>query len=277
MGHVVRHPGNRGQALAELALVLPAVMLLLLGAVDLGRLFATRITAVNAARGAAMMAASDPASFEQGAPCSPTNKVVCAALREAGGAILSEDVSLTCVPYCSQTYGATVQVIVHARFSPVTPLIGTLLGGGEVEISASAMGRVLVMPSSAGVVPVIEPTPEPTSTPDAATAEPAAPTPTPEPTPSPSPTCPPPVVGFTTFQQNKNWPVDFTSTSGPTTGACAINYYRWNFGDGTTSAGALPSTSHVYADPKGRTFLVTLTVTTPAGTFDAVRSVTTQG
>ena len=55
---------SRGQALVELALVTPVLLVLLLGAVDLGRLFYARITVTNAAREGAMMAAKEPGSVD---------------------------------------------------------------------------------------------------------------------------------------------------------------------------------------------------------------------
>lgn len=57
----------RGQSMVELALVLPVLLLLLLIAIDFGRLFASWITLNNAARVAANYAAANPtASFGPG-------------------------------------------------------------------------------------------------------------------------------------------------------------------------------------------------------------------
>ena len=47
---VFRHKRSRGQSLVELALVLPVLMLLLAGALDLGRLYYSQITITNAAK-----------------------------------------------------------------------------------------------------------------------------------------------------------------------------------------------------------------------------------
>jgi hypothetical protein len=59
----------------------------------------------------------------------------------------------------------------------------------------------------------------------------------------------------------------FVSTSTPTTGACAINYWRWEFGDGTIDAGNLSTASHDYGNKnRGEWFQVTLSVTSPGGT-----------
>ena len=86
---------------------------------------------------------------------------------------------------------------------------------------------------------------------------------TPAATPTPTP-CAPAYAAFTYTQNKKNDPIVFTSISTPTTGACAINYWRWDFGDNSTSAGNLPTVSHDYgAQHRGETFTVALTVTVP--------------
>jgi hypothetical protein len=84
------------------------------------------------------------------------------------------------------------------------------------------------------------------------------------------------VPTFTYSQQNKNKPVDFNGTaSTPTSGACQITFWRWEYGDGATDAGNFPTASHSYAC-KGCTYTVILTVTTPYGSVSYSRSVTTQ-
>ena len=88
--------------------------------------------------------------------------------------------------------------------------------------------------------------------------------------------CALPVANFGYTQQNKNRPVVLTSTSTPTTGTCAITFWRWEFGDLTTDAGNLPSVSHTYP-AESASYLVTLTVTNPGGTATYVGTVVTKG
>ena len=282
-----RRRRSRGQALVELALVTPVLLLLLLGAVDLGRLFYARISVNNAAREGAMAAAQAPGSFSSGSPCGPSNVVMCAATREPRGSFVTvspADVALSCSPSCAKTYGTTVRVTVTGHFQVLTPLIWVFTGGPDVSFDATADADVVVIPPAplATAAPTPSPTPTPTPSPDpSASSNPSAspvPTASPAPTPSPTPACAPPVVGFNPTQQNKNSPVVFTSTSTPTSGSCAISYWRWEFGDGTTHAGDLPTASHDYGEEdEGKTFNVTLTVTTPGGTFSFVRAVKTAG
>ena len=54
-------PRSRGQALVEFAIVLPVFLLLLVAAVDVGRVFFTYIDANNAAREGAAYGAANPA------------------------------------------------------------------------------------------------------------------------------------------------------------------------------------------------------------------------
>ena len=58
-----------GQAIVELALILPVMLVLVAGAIDLGRVFYSTITLANAAREGVLEAAADPTSFVAGAPC----------------------------------------------------------------------------------------------------------------------------------------------------------------------------------------------------------------
>src|SRR5688572_15553460 len=72
---------TRGQALVELALILPLMVLLLAAALDLGRLFYSGITVTNSAREGAIEAGLNPDSFQAGQPCNKTsNRVMCRAV-----------------------------------------------------------------------------------------------------------------------------------------------------------------------------------------------------
>lgn len=270
----IRRTRTAGQAIVELAIILPVLMLLLVAAIDLGRIFYARIAVENAAREAAVEASLHPSSWSAGAPCSTSNRVMCAATREAanGGFVMISpaDVSLSCSPGCSVAYGNRVTVNVTGHFEVLTPLLWAFTGGAAVTFGSTASADIVNLPAATGATaaPTASPTPTPTPAPTAtATAGPTTgptATATASPTPAPTPTCAPAVPMFTYSQQNKNKPVAFTSTSTPTSGSCAITYWRWDFGDGQTDAGNVPTTSHTYA-AQGTTYNVTLTVTGPGG------------
>lgn len=234
-----------------------------------------------------MEAAYHPDSWSSGTPCAATNRVMCAATRESTNSfvtVTTADVTMSCSTAC--TKGASpanrVTVTVAGQFSLITPFLAPFIGGQTITLRSASTADIVNVPLAAGA-----PTPTPTATPVGATPTPtpvpatptpvgATPTPVPTPVPTPTPTpCPAPIVGFTTAQQNKTKPVDFASTSSPTTGVCAITFYRWAFGDGSTDASAASSTSHMYA-ASGTTYNVTLTVTYPSGTVSLVTAVTTR-
>jgi len=252
---------------------------LFLATIDLGRVFYSQITITNAARKAAFKAAEDPSSYTSGTCDATTSKVVCAAINEARNSFVTvspADVSMTCTPSCTKTYGNRATVTVLGHFNLLTPLMGAFTGGTNITLTSTASADVVVVP----LVAVATPTPTPAATPTpVATPTPdpgATPTPTPDATPTPIP-CAPPYAAFTYTQQNKNKPVVFTSTSTPTSGICQILYWRWDFGDGVLSTGNPTSTSHTYAT-QGATYTVALTVTVTGGvTTTTYVSVTTAG
>jgi Flp pilus assembly protein TadG len=271
-------PKSRGQALVEFALILPIFLLLGLAAIDLGRIFYSEITVTNAARAGAVEASYHPTSFSSGSACSDSNRIMCAATRESSGSLVTVgtgDVAVACSPSCAT--GASpannVTVTVTGHFTLVTPLIAFFTGGTNITLQSVAVADIVTLPTPVGVTPTPIPTATPTSTP---TATPVGETPAPTATATPTPVpCPTPFVSFSYDQQNKTKPVDFTSTSTPTSGPCAISFWRWNFGDGKTDAGSVPSISHDYG-VSGTTFNVTLTVTYPDGTAFMIGPVTTR-
>jgi Flp pilus assembly protein TadG len=278
-----------GQSLVELALLFPVLLMLLLGALDLGRVYYAQIAVTNAAREGAMVAANTPTSYQAGAPCdATTNAVTCAAIREGQNGLVDidpADVSLACTPSCTSVFGNRVAVTVAGHFDLFTPFVGLLVGGQQISFQQTATADVVITPDAAGAPtpsPSPSPSPSPTASPTPGPTPSGGPTPSPSPSsspsPSPTPQCAPPVVSFTYSQQNKNQPVNFTSTSSPTTGVCAISYWQWNFGDGHSSAGAVGTTSHDYPShhPDGSSFNVTLTVTSPTGVYSVVAQITTK-
>lgn len=276
--------GHRGQALVELALIVPVLAALFLATLDLGRLYYSTITVTNAAREAALEATVHPSSYVAGT-CDPdTSSVVCAAVNEAASSwvtVAPSDVTMTCTPACTKDYGNEVTVTVTGSFKLLTPLIAAFTGGQNITLTSTAKADVIEVPApvtTATPTPTPTPVPTPTPTPDPlATPTPApTPTPTPAPTPTPTPACSPPFANFTYSQQNKNKPVVFTSTSTPTSGSCAIISWRWEFGYlGSVSEGNLPTVSYDYpAD--GVTYTVKLTVSNGTTTTTTIMNVTTK-
>ena len=145
---------SAGQALVEFALVLPVMLLLLLMAVDFGRLFTTYIAINNAAREGAFYAAEHArdtpfvqASFEAAAQAAAEREVnvqgqggegmlpsACRSARPPG-----RPAALSCDTAASSggvtAYQATVTV--SQPFSLITPIVGELFGG-SLDLTATS-------------------------------------------------------------------------------------------------------------------------------------------
>jgi Flp pilus assembly protein TadG len=268
---------HRGQALVELAIILPVILLLVVAAVDLGRLFYAQIAVENAAREGALYAAvlaDDPDAFHSGSPCNlDTNKVMCRVVNEAAGGLVSiehGDVARSCNPVsCAAGLGNTVTVTVTGHFSLITPLLSAFLGGQSVTFDRAAVAQIRTGPTIAGTLatptPSPTPTPGPTPTPDPSPGATPTPTPTPAPTPVPSPTptpvCVAPTATFTWAALGQKR-IQFTDTSTAMSDAGCNPIWSWNFGDGSGASSA-QYPLYEYANSSRKN--VTLTVSNVAG------------
>jgi Flp pilus assembly protein TadG len=146
---------HRGQALVELALILPVLLFLLLGALDLGRVFYSKIAVTDAAKEGALVAS-------QGASASVISTAV---ITEAEGGLVEIDAANVASTACpGDPDGATppATVTVEAPFHAITPFVSSVLGGNDVMIGATATARCRYTPPFAGTP---FPTPSPTPTP----------------------------------------------------------------------------------------------------------------
>jgi hypothetical protein len=136
-----RHrPTTRGQALVEFALVLPVLLLVVLLALDFGRVFFGWIGLQNAARQGANFAALNPTAW--GSPGD-------AGVRADYLLQVQHDTSvLNCAPESplptpdfldGTAIGGRVEVSLTCDFTPLTPLVANLFSGGVVKIGANAI------------------------------------------------------------------------------------------------------------------------------------------
>jgi Flp pilus assembly protein TadG len=264
-----RRNRRSGQSLVEFALILPVLMVLFAGTLDLGRLAFARVTVSNAAREGAFQAADKPTSYQAGQPCdNTTNLVVCRVQLEAKDSsvtITPADVTMTCNPStCDKSMGNTVTVSVRGHFQLLTPLMAVFFGGTQnVTFSDSSTNQIEALPTPVISPPWSTPTPTPSPSPTGTASPTASPTATPTSTP---PSCQFPSAGFAITS-----PADLTNLHAPTTITfkdtstsinCGISSWFWTFGDNTTSTSQTPS-SHTYI-VKGD-YVVTLRVTNAAG------------
>jgi len=170
VGRAVRQ--ERGQSLVEVALLLPLLLVIVLGVVDIGRTYAAKSAATNAAREAALYAARDPqatadaicqravtelangsgaggctldasnAPSEKWRSATPPAVVICDRLPAPVGATpvpCGHDVAQPRLFQTDGGAGSTVTVTVQADVSLVSLyLVGFAFGGNPVTVSASA-------------------------------------------------------------------------------------------------------------------------------------------
>jgi Flp pilus assembly protein TadG len=274
---------QRGQAVVELAIVAPIMIVLLLAAADLGRVFHSEVTITNAARAGALEAAANPTSYQDGLACdAATNRVVCAVQREASGTLVTvtpADIDLVCDPDpCAEALGNTVTVSVRATFGLITPILAAFMGGQTFDLSASSSAQIAVVPTVPGASPSpspsADPSPSPSPSPDPSASPDPSPSTDPSPSPSPNP-CIAPVADFSiTPTSGKKKKTEFQFTDLSTTATECPLTWSWNFGDGggSSSTSTLQNPTHMY-DSQG-VFTVTLVVSNIGGSDSRTRTVT---
>lgn len=169
---------SRGQSLAEFALTVPMLLLMVLFGLDFGRVFLGWVSLNSAARIAANYAAMNPTAWSL-----PYDTAV---HDEYERLLEAEASDINCTlqsPLPDPTFpdgtgiGAPALVEIECSFELLTPFIA-LFTGNPIPVAASS-----AFPVRSGLiinVPVETPSPTPAPT--------AAPTPTPVPTPTPAPT-----------------------------------------------------------------------------------------
>lgn len=116
---------ERGQAAVELALALPVLVFVVLGVLDLGRVFSYHVMLANAAREAARFCALHPGD---------TAGTRARALAELDGKLPTNTANTICA---AVSPGDPITVTVTAVFTPVTPLISSF-AGSVLTITAPA-------------------------------------------------------------------------------------------------------------------------------------------
>jgi PKD repeat protein len=265
-----------------MALVAPILLILMMSAIDLGRLFYSQITIANAAREGALAASQEPTKYEPNQDCvlpshgPGTNRVVCAVSHEAKSSFVTipaSGISMSCdgitvttsaavTANCHSGMSHTVAVTVVGQFSLLTPMLAAFTGGQTIDLSSTATA----IPREVPPPPPPAPTPTPTPTPTPGPTPTPTPTPTATPTPSPTPAeiCYAPVASFSWSPTNpkKKKNVQFADTSlNVTPGHCGAQW-AWSFGD---SAGGSTAQNPLYSYQSPGIYTVTLLVSNSAG------------
>lgn len=242
-------PRSRGQALVEFALILPVFLLLLVIAIDFGRLFYTYVQINNAAREGAAVAIYAPTNATQIASHATGEKNAQGQRGDIENAIVvttsCADSTLARTPIdCSLAQGGTgsgytVTVNVNQRFVFLTPLISSMFGS-SLQLNASATAAVLGYAGTTGGT-------------------------------NPG-TCTAPTASFTWIITGPRTIFADPSASTPNSGVCNISGYNWTWGDGAVEVGTATGNSHTFASDGP--WQVQLEVTNQAGPGTKTETVT---
>ena len=151
---------RRGQGLVEFAIVLPVLLLILVAAVDVGRLFSAYVTIQNAAKEGAFFGASRPECTTPGTGCADPNNTTWHVNQDMGG-LSGSTLTVTCIDASTGTVkaltsclgGDSYQVAIDYPFNLLTPfaqLVSPLHLGGTA--SSYVLNAAFVRPAQLSVV-----------------------------------------------------------------------------------------------------------------------------
>jgi Flp pilus assembly protein TadG len=129
---------ERGQSIVELALVLPILLIILLGVLDLGRVYYVMVALEDmAAEGATFaMIHPDPADLQDVQERAAAGS---AGLVEVEASTVRVDYPAAAIP------GAPITVTVPYSFTFVTPFVGAMFEDSAVELRGTATGSIIAV------------------------------------------------------------------------------------------------------------------------------------
>lgn len=127
---------EKGQSMLEFALILPVLLIVLAGALDLGRLYFVYVAVTDAAAEGATYAAMNPDDHDE---------IKARAQAASGGLVEIELASVVVMcPTCpSAASGDSITVTVNYDFAVVTPLINGIVDGGVLPLRAVVTEAIL--------------------------------------------------------------------------------------------------------------------------------------
>jgi len=130
--------GNKGQSLLELALLLPVLLIILAGVIDLGRLYYVHVAITDAAAEGAAYAATHPPEDEES-----KSEIRARAQAASHGLVEIESADQIEIDCVSTASGETVTVSVHYDFKIMMPFINIIVSDGVLPLEATASEAIL--------------------------------------------------------------------------------------------------------------------------------------
>lgn len=128
------HRSNKGQSLTEMALMLPIVMMLLAGVLDLGRAYYTFLALRDAAAEGAAYGSLDPTNLGE----------IDARVRgESPGGFIDWSGATITINNGSACRGGAMAVTAQVDYHLLTPFIGSIVGSQTLPLEATVVNTIL--------------------------------------------------------------------------------------------------------------------------------------
>ncbi len=124
---------QKGQSLVEFALILPILVIILGGVLDLGRLYFAYVAVTDAAAEGATYAAIHPGDTDD----------ICARAQTASSGVVEIDEGMVEVDYSALTSGSPITVTVNYSFTVTMPVINAMVDDGVLMLRAVATEAIL--------------------------------------------------------------------------------------------------------------------------------------
>jgi Flp pilus assembly protein TadG len=135
--------GERGSAILEFIAVLPALLIILFGIIEISRLFLVVALTADAAREGARTGSVTPLSGIAFNPAPAMAQIT--SVLTAGGVTATDPTSVTCTPTAGAAVpcpsGSQIRATVTVLFQTVVPLLEVIFGEGGVTIQETATMR----------------------------------------------------------------------------------------------------------------------------------------
>ena len=126
---------EKGQSLLEFALIVPILLVILAGVLDLGRLYYAYVSVTDAA--------AEGASYAAIHPQANARAEVLQRAQEASGALVQIDPTMVQIDCPAIAAGAPITVTVSYSFTVATPLLNVIVPTGELRLRAVATESIL--------------------------------------------------------------------------------------------------------------------------------------
>jgi len=135
----------QGQSLIEMAVLLPLLLVLIIGAIEFGRLFFTRVVVTNAAREGAYYLATHPSDYDSGTGNAP-NTTIAAEMEASNSGIDNITVSVVQKNCCTLgLYSVEVTVETDVSNVPILGFFGGLFDVGMLHEGSFRLSETVEM------------------------------------------------------------------------------------------------------------------------------------